>query len=376
MKSQQIMKLIIHFVSLLITIGTAFSEVPSLINYQGRLTNAEGEPLTGTKNFELKIFDAQTDGNLLYTENVGPIQLAEGGVYSFQFGGKGTSNTQTTETVGTGNGENLYQKVLSNTPVVEGSVSVSDETYTWSQEDGSSNEDDFSSSFSKNLSRITVNYFADSPNDNRDIKVTYRYEAEGILGALSSGSEHWLQLSIDGETQATRERVLAVPFALRAGVAKRLDSSDTEKHAFLKWNRSQQSGYNVKVSTFPSESKKIKKLRLGIFEYQTWNSIDIHIYRIDLNSPGMGGFLYGGQYGDSEGELIYIKGTTFSASEQMTKLEPPDRENRNTWLYVHEFEGGLELNHEKYAYELRIKVNGGGSRWIEPIYARITYLAE
>ena len=126
------MKLIIHFVSLLLTIGTAFSEVPSLINYQGRLTNAEGEPLTGTKNFELKIYDSKTDGKLLYTENVGAIQLAEGGVYSFQFGGKGTSNTQTTETVGTGNGENLYQKVLSNTPVVEGSVSVSDGTYTLS----------------------------------------------------------------------------------------------------------------------------------------------------------------------------------------------------------------------------------------------------
>ena len=201
----------------LFLVGIASAQVPSLINYQGRLTNAEGEPLTGTKNFELKIFDAQTEGNLLYTENVGDIQLAEGGVYSFQFGGKGTSNTQTTETVGTGNGENLYQKVLSNTPVVEGSVSVSDGTYSWSQESGSSNEDDFSSSFSKNLSRITVNYFADAPNDSRQVEVTYRYQSEGIMGALSSGSEHWLQLSIDGETQATRERVLAVPFALYAG---------------------------------------------------------------------------------------------------------------------------------------------------------------
>ncbi|MDC0049734.1 hypothetical protein OAL09_10385, partial [Verrucomicrobia bacterium] len=152
-------------------IAVVSAEVPSLINYQGRLTNAEGDPLTGTKNFELKIFDSQTEGNLLYTEDVGAIQLGEGGVYSFQFGGKGNSNTQTTETVGTGNGENLYKKVLSNTPVVEGSVSVSDGTYTWSEESGSSNEDDFSSSFSKNLSRITVNYFADAPNDSRQIKV-------------------------------------------------------------------------------------------------------------------------------------------------------------------------------------------------------------
>ena len=99
------------FLISLILSGIASAQVPSLINYQGRLTNAEGEPLTGTKNFELKIFDSKTEGNLLYSENVGAIQLAEGGVYSFQFGGKGTSNTQTTETVGTGNGENLYQKV-------------------------------------------------------------------------------------------------------------------------------------------------------------------------------------------------------------------------------------------------------------------------
>ena len=93
----------------LILAGIASAEVPSLINYQGRLTNADGEPLTGTKNFGLKIFDAQTEGNLLYTEDVGAIQLGEGGVYSFQFGGKGSSNTQVTEIVGNGDGENLYQ---------------------------------------------------------------------------------------------------------------------------------------------------------------------------------------------------------------------------------------------------------------------------
>ena len=139
------------------------------------------------------------------------------GVYSFQFGATGTSNTQVTETIGTGGEAVLYQQVLSNLPVVAGSVSVSDGTYTWSQSGGSSNEDDFSGSFSTNLNRITVNYFSGAPNDGRSIDVTYRYQAEGITGALSSGGEHWLQLTIDGDVQATRERVLAVPFALRAG---------------------------------------------------------------------------------------------------------------------------------------------------------------
>jgi hypothetical protein len=205
----------------LILAGISSAEVPSLINYQGRLTGPGGAPASGTKNFALKIYDATTDGTLLYSEDVGAITLGEGGVYSFRFGGSGTSNTLVTETVGTGTDAVLYQKVLSNTPVVAGSVSVSDGTYTWSQAGGSSNEDDFNASFSTNLNRITVNYFAGAPDDSRQIEVTYRYGAAGIVGALSSGSGHWLQLSIDGEVQATRERVLAVPFALRAGVAEK-----------------------------------------------------------------------------------------------------------------------------------------------------------
>ena len=124
----------------LILAGIASAQVPSLINYQGRLTNAEGDPLTGTKNFELKIFDAQTGGNLLYTETFDSVTLGEGGVYNFLFGEAGTSNAQVTETVGNGNGENLYQKILSNENIVDGTISVSDGTYTWSQESGSSND--------------------------------------------------------------------------------------------------------------------------------------------------------------------------------------------------------------------------------------------
>ena len=213
-------------ITFLLTATVAVAEVPSLINYQGRLTGPGGAPASGTKNFALKIYDAAADGTLLYSEDVGAITLGEGGVYSFRFGATGTSNTLITETVGTGNGENLYQKVLSNTPVVAGSVSVSDGTYTWSQASGSSNEDDFNAAFSTNLNRITVNYFAGAPNDGREIQVTYRYGAAGIVGALSSGSGHWLQLTIDGQVQATRERVLAVPFALVAG---KLAGSDSIK---------------------------------------------------------------------------------------------------------------------------------------------------
>ena len=223
-------------ITLLLTTTVAVAEVPSLINYQGRLTGPGGAPASGTKNFALKIYDAATDGTLLYSEDVGAITLGEGGVYSFRFGATGTSNTLVTETVGTGTEENLYQKVLSNTPVVAGSVSVTDGTYTWSQSAGSSNEDDFNASFSTNLNRITVNYFAGAPNDGREIQVTYRYGAAGIVGALSSGSGHWLELSIDGQVQATRERVLAVPFALRAGTVDEVPRRRATKHIMHVYN--------------------------------------------------------------------------------------------------------------------------------------------
>ncbi len=41
-------------------------------------------------------------------------------------------------------------------------------------------------------------------------------EPASITGALADATQHWLELSIDGTAQATRERILTVPFALQA----------------------------------------------------------------------------------------------------------------------------------------------------------------
>jgi hypothetical protein len=197
--------------------GAAFAQVPSLINYQGRLTAANGSPVTGSKTFAISIYDAATGGNLLYTESIGAVTLDANGVYSFQFGGTGTSNTQVTETVASTNGTaTTFQKVLANSPVVTGSVSVSDGTYTWSQSAGSSSEDDFGVAYSNSLRRVTVNYYAGAPAAGKEITATYRYGTSGITGALASGSEHWMALSVDSVVQGTRQRVLAVPFAVKS----------------------------------------------------------------------------------------------------------------------------------------------------------------
>jgi hypothetical protein len=109
-----------------------------------------------------------------------------------------------------------FQKVLDNSPVVANSVSVSDGTYTWSQSAGSSNEDQFGGAYSTSLRRVTVNYYNGAPATGRTIAATYRYGTSGITGALSSGAEHWMAVSVDGTTQGTRQRVLAVPFAMHA----------------------------------------------------------------------------------------------------------------------------------------------------------------
>ena len=198
----------------LLASGIAVAQVPSLINYQGRLTDADGAAVTGTKNFSISIFDAATGGNLLYTETIGAVTLDDNGVYSFQFGGIGTSNTQVTETVASTDGTaTTFQKVLANSPVVTGSVSVSDGTYTWSPSTGSSNEDDFGVAYSTSLRRVTVSYYNGAPAVGGTITATYRYGTSGITGALSSGAEHWMAVSVDGTAQGIRQRVLAVPFA-------------------------------------------------------------------------------------------------------------------------------------------------------------------
>ncbi len=116
---------------------TASAQVPSLINYQGRLTDSNGAPVTGSKNFAISIYDAATGGNLLYEETIGAVTLDANGVYSFQFGSAGSSNTQVTETIGTTAGSTLtYTKTLTNTPVVNNSITVTDGTNSWSQSVG------------------------------------------------------------------------------------------------------------------------------------------------------------------------------------------------------------------------------------------------
>ena len=64
------------------------AQVPSLINYQGRLTDAQGQPVTGNRTMAVRIYDAASAGNMTYEESIGTVAVGNG-TYSFQFGASG-----------------------------------------------------------------------------------------------------------------------------------------------------------------------------------------------------------------------------------------------------------------------------------------------
>ena len=64
------------------------AQVPSLINYQGRLTDAQGQPVTGNRTMAVRIYDAASGGNMTYEETLGTVAVGNG-TYSFRFGASG-----------------------------------------------------------------------------------------------------------------------------------------------------------------------------------------------------------------------------------------------------------------------------------------------
>jgi hypothetical protein len=125
---------------LLLALATTLSAVPSDINYQGRLTGANGNVVTGDVSMSVKMYDAQSGGNEIYSEDIGTVSLDENGVYSFQFGASGNSTVTKTETIVTSDGTSTdYTGTFTSTPI-EGTISVTDETYSWNDVDGNPGE--------------------------------------------------------------------------------------------------------------------------------------------------------------------------------------------------------------------------------------------
>ena len=191
--------------------------IPAENNFQGVLLDGSGNGVTGTRAMTLKLYDAAIGGNLLYTEDLGNVSVNKG-VYSFNFGTNGTGNPKVTEIVAIASGTNsTFQKVLGNTNVVTGSVSVTDGTYSWDQINGPSDGGvNFDASYSTSLRRITVNYYNGAPPAGRIVRVTYRSPSAGLAGILANENNPWLEVAVNGVTQSPRQKLLAVPFAMWA----------------------------------------------------------------------------------------------------------------------------------------------------------------
>jgi hypothetical protein len=61
---------------------------PSEINYQGVLTDQQGNPVNGVRAMQIKLYDAPTGGNVTYQQNIGNVTVTDG-IYSFKFGASG-----------------------------------------------------------------------------------------------------------------------------------------------------------------------------------------------------------------------------------------------------------------------------------------------
>jgi len=88
MKDIKLLTLFI-FTSLLLYLllfSPAFAQIPRLINYQGKLTDTDGNPVSdGTHSIAFRIYDADNGGNLLWEET--QSVLVQKGIFSCLLGG-------------------------------------------------------------------------------------------------------------------------------------------------------------------------------------------------------------------------------------------------------------------------------------------------
>ena len=62
-----------------------FADVPHLISYQGRLTNATGVPITGAHNITFKLYTVPSGGSAIWTETQS-LTLNADGLYNAMLG--------------------------------------------------------------------------------------------------------------------------------------------------------------------------------------------------------------------------------------------------------------------------------------------------
>ena len=209
------------------TMVGAMAEVPSLINYQGRLKEKNGTNVNGTKNFTVRIFDAKTGGKQIYEENVGAVTINEG-AYSFGFGEAGKSVVTPTEVLARTEGDKqVFNYITKNKPIL-GNVTISGAGLSWTDDDGSSDASKFTATINKNSGAASAIFLTQAPDSGTDVSISYDHNSDGVMGALSRSGQAWLGITVSGETLSPRERLVTVPFAVQSEISSRVSSLPDE----------------------------------------------------------------------------------------------------------------------------------------------------
>ena len=184
------------------------------INYQGRLTDASGEPVNDTVNVSLKIYDSETGGSVRYSEEVGEVEVVNG-LYSFNFGSGNSIIEKRIQLAKTTKKQLVYNFFLEELPV-ENSVSLKSGEHEWSSVNGSNDNSKYIGSISYPDRNVTFVYTnPDYIVEDEILFVEYEYESKDILSLLTLGNRQsfFLEVYINGN-KMERERLLFAPFAV------------------------------------------------------------------------------------------------------------------------------------------------------------------
>jgi hypothetical protein len=89
-----IKKIMMSLILVALVAGVGWSDVPAMINFQGKLTSSAGTPLTGSQNLSFQVFDVVSGGSSLWTGGVS-VTPDNNGIFNVILG-KDTSNNQGT----------------------------------------------------------------------------------------------------------------------------------------------------------------------------------------------------------------------------------------------------------------------------------------
>ncbi|PKK82288.1 MAG: hypothetical protein CVT49_14545 [candidate division Zixibacteria bacterium HGW-Zixibacteria-1] len=78
MNRRRIPQIIMSILALFVTTIAIQAAVPNTMNYQGRLTNDQGQPVSATVSMTFTICDAETDGNSKWTETHPSVSVVDG----------------------------------------------------------------------------------------------------------------------------------------------------------------------------------------------------------------------------------------------------------------------------------------------------------